>query len=330
MSHVHIGHHLVGLGQPVFVIGEVGINHNGDMRVAKRLIREAHEAGAHAVKFQMRTVETLFTQQELSAPRKMPQEWLDRALARNALPREAIGRLTQDPTNVQYRDYKCAIEFSMEEYAEIDAYCRELGILWSASPWDEESVDRLAQFNPAFVKVASASLTNDALLRRIRGIGKPVILSTGGSTLPMIRHAVEVLGSQDLVILHCTAAYPKAESDRVLEVLNLRCIETLGEEFPGVPIGFSGNDSTRLPTYAAAVLGAAMVEKHITLNRTMEGSDHASSMEMGEFAELCRWLRELSRALGDGRKRVYPEEVEAMRKLRTDWGIWGPKDLSEG
>jgi len=317
MTLIKIGNKIVGADRPVFIIAELGINHNGDVSLAKKLIDVAVKAGADAVKFQKRTVEVVFSPEELGKTREVPRWLLGAAIDRGVLPEASVKRLVgSDFTDTRNGDQKYALEFTAAEYAEIDAYCREQGILWTASPWDEASVDFLAEFEVPFYKVASASLTDDGLLRHMRSKGKPIVLSTGGSTMEQIRHAVVVLGRGELVILHCTAAYPKAVSQEALKVINLKCIHTLAEEFPDVPIGFSGNDSTRLPTYAAAVMGAVMLEKHLTLNRTLWGSDQASSMEPGDFVELCEWVRHLPFALGDGVKTVYPEEAEVMKKLR--------------
>lgn len=317
MSNVKISTTSIGADHPVFIIAELGINTNGSVDLTKKLIDVAVKAGADAVKFQKRTVDVVFSQEERDKPREIPRRLLEAAMKREVLPKESAERLLKTNfKDTRNGDQKYALEFSKREYAEIDAYCREHGILWSASPWDEASVDFLAQFEVPFYKIASASLTDDGLLRHIRSKGKTVVLSTGGSTMEQIHHAVDVLGRKDLVILHCTAAYPKAVSQEALKVINLKCIHTLMEKFPDVPIGFSGNDSTRLPTYAAAVMGAVVLEKHVTLNRTLWGSDQASSMEPGDFAELCEWVRHLPFALGDGVKVVYPEETEVMKKLR--------------
>lgn len=317
MTSVQIRNKPVGDGHPVFIIAELGINCNGSVDLAKKLIDVAVKAGADAVKFQKRTVDIVFSQEERDKPREIPRWLLEAAIKREVLPEESIERLLKtDFKNTRNGDQKYALEFSKREYAEIDAYCREHGILWSASPWDEASVDFLEQFDVPFYKVASASLTDDKLLERMRSKGKPVVLSTGGSTMEQIHHAVGVLGRKNLFILHCTAAYPKAESDRVLSVINLDCIHTLSREFPDVPIGFSGNDSGRVPAFAAVAMGAVMLEKHLTLNREMWGSDQASSIEPNDFIQLCEWTRVFHTARGDGIKTVYPEEVEVMKKLR--------------
>ncbi|TSC74954.1 MAG: N-acetylneuraminate synthase [Parcubacteria group bacterium Gr01-1014_44] len=290
---VKIGDKTVGHDQPVFVTAEIGINHNGDMAVAKKLIDLAVLAGCDAVKFQKRTVEVVYTPEELAKPRENP-----------------FG-----PTN---GDLKRGLEFGREQYEEISYYCCQKEILWFASPWDEESVDFLEEYNPPCYKIASASLTDDGLLRHIRSKGRPIILSTGMSDMAMIRHAVAVLGHVDLVLLHCTSVYPKVglDSTNNLSFVNLKVIDELGHRFPSVPIGFSSHFSGIMPVYAAVARGACMVEFHITLERSMWGSDQASSLEFQEFNDLCRMIRELKIAEGDGIKRIYPEEEAVMKKLR--------------
>ncbi len=315
--YVTIGGKAVGPGRPTFIVAEIGINHNGSVDLAKKLIDVAVKAECDAVKFQKRTVDVVFSEEERNKPREVPRWLLEAAIERGVLPEESVRRLTStDFKDTRNGDQKYALEFTREEYAAIDAYCRAKGILWSASPWDEGSVDFLAEFNVPFYKVASASLTDDELLWRIRSKGKPVVLSTGGSTMEQIRHAVDVLGREDLVVLHCTAAYPKHDFIEALSSLNLRCVDTLASEFPGIPIGFSGNDANRIPAFAAVARGAVMLEKHLTLGHEMWGSDQASSMEPVWFYELCRWVRDLPTVLGDGVKVIYPEEVDIMKKLR--------------
>ena len=242
---------------------------------------------------------------------------IDHAIARGVLPQGSVARLTtSDFKDTRNGDQKYALEFTKEEYAEIDRYCKEKGILWFASPWDEDSVDFLEEFNVPAYKIASASLTDDGLLRHIRSKERPVILSTGMSDLSMVRHAVKVLGTDGLIVLQCTGVYPKEETGRVLPMINLRALHTLQGEFPNVPIGFSGNDSGIVPTFAAVVMGAALIEKHLTLERGMWGSDQGSSVEPSAFATMCRWVREHHISLGDGQKVIFPEEIDVIKKLR--------------
>lgn len=282
---VRIGNRLVGEGQPCFIVAEIGINHNGSIEIAKKLIDAAALAGCDAVKFQKRTLDVVYTADELAKPRENP-----------------FG-----PTN---GDLKRGLEFGEKEYKKIDDYCREKNILWFASCWDEGSVDFMEAFNPPCFKIASASLTDDDLLRHHRRYGRPIIVSTGMSTVAEIDHAVEVLGSKNLIVLHCTSTYPSQ-----VEELNLSTIRVLRERY-GVPVGYSGHEVGLAPSVGAAALGACMVERHITLDRAMWGSDQAASVEWQGFWRLVKDIRALEQAMGDGVKRVYPSEVPIIRKLR--------------
>ena len=284
-NKVKIGNRWVGDGEPCFVVAEIGINHNGDVELAKRLIDAAVLAGCDAVKFQKRTIEVVYTPEELA-------------------------RLRESPFGSTNGDLKRGLEFGQEEYEIIDKYCKERNILWFASCWDEGSVDFIDQFDPPCYKIASACLTDDNLLRYTRSKGKPIILSTGMSTMDQIRHAVGILGLDDLVVLHCTSTYPSKP-----EELNLSMIRTLQKEFD-CPIGYSGHEVGLATTLAAVVLGAKVVERHITLDRAMWGSDQAASVEPHGFARLVRDIRVFERALSDGVKRVYESEVPIMKKLR--------------
>jgi N-acetylneuraminate synthase len=275
----------IGSEDPCYVVAEIGINHNGDLEIAKRLIDVAVSAGCEAVKFQKRTVDVVYTAEELKKPRENP-----------------FG-----PTN---GDLKRALEFGKQQYQEIDAYCKEKGIVWFASPWDEASVDFLEEFNVPCHKVASASLTDDNLLRCIRSTGKPVILSTGMSTMEQIDHAVAVLGRDELIILHATSTYP-ANYDE----LNLKVIPVLADRFQ-VPVGYSGHETGIASSVAAVALGASMVERHLTLDRAMWGSDQAASLEPNGITRLLRDIRLVETAFGDGKKRMYEREVPVMEKLR--------------
>lgn len=286
---VRIGHSLVGDGHPCYIIGEIGINHNGDVKIAKQLIELAEASGCNAVKFQKRTVSVVYTPEELAKPR-------------------------ENPFGATNGDLKYGLEFEAEEYKEIDAYCRELDIAWFASCWDENAVDMIDGFNPPCYKIASASLTDDNLLRHTRAKNKPVILSTGMSSLEEIDRAVEVLGKKNLVILHSTSTYPSN-----YEELNLRVIPEFRKRY-GVPVGFSGHE-TGLPSSVAAVaLGACVVERHITLERSMWGSDHAASLGPSGITRLVRDIRIVETSFGDGVKKVFEREKPIIKKLRRAGG----------
>lgn len=282
-----LGGRLVGPGQPVFVTAEIGINHNGSLDNALALIDVAVAAGADAVKFQKRTPEICTPRDQWALERDTP--W---------------GRMT-------YIEYRHRVEFGQDAYAQIDRYCRDKGISWFASPWDVPSVEFLEQFDVAAHKVASACLTDDELLRALRETGRTVVLSTGMSTPAQIRHAVEVLGSHNIVLCHATSTYPAKASE-----LNLRMIQTLFADYPNVPIGYSGHETGLQASLAAVALGACFLERHITLDRAMWGSDQAASVEPGGLARLIRDVRVVEEALGDGVKRIYEGEYAAMRKLR--------------
>jgi N-acetylneuraminate synthase len=285
MRPVKIGRDLVGDGQPCYVIAEVGINHNGEIGLAKKLISVAVAAGCNAVKFQKRTVNVVYTAEELAKPR-------------------------ESPFGTTNGDLKRGLEFDADAYREIDRYCKEVDIAWFASCWDEASVDVIAQFDVPCYKVASASLTDDNLLKYTRAQGKPIILSTGMSTLEQIDRAVEVLGKQDLVLMHTTSTYPSRYDE-----LNLKAIPALQKRY-GVPVGYSGHE-TGIPTsVAAVVLGACMVERHITMDRAMWGSDHAASLEPNGISRLMRDIRLCEMSLGDGVKKVFESEKPIIQKLR--------------
>jgi len=284
-ARVRIGDWWVGEGEPCFITAEIGINHSGDVNIAQKLVSAAAVAGCQAVKFQKRTIEVVYSAEELARPR-------------------------ESPFGTTNGDLKRGLEFGYEQYRAIDGFCRQQGILWFASCWDEASVDFIEQFDPPCYKIASASLTDDNLLRHHRRYGRPIILSTGMSTVEQIDHAVEVLGTENLLILHCTSTYPSQPDE-----LNLRVIPMLKERY-GIPIGYSGHEVGLQTTYAAVVLGACLVERHITLDRAMWGSDQAASVEPQGFMRLVRDIRVIERALGDGVKRVYDSEVSVMNKLR--------------
>jgi N-acetylneuraminate synthase len=309
---VRIGGVEVGEGQPVFIIAEIGINHNGDITIAKKLIDAAVEAGCNAVKFQKRTVSVVYTEAELAKPREVPAHIVSGAINRKVLSPEAVKRLVDSNlTNTTNGDLKWALELTADEYKEIDRYCREKGVMWFASPWDEASVDFLEQFNPPCYKIASASLTDTNLLKHIRSKGKPVILSTGLSTMEQIGKAVQILGEKDLVLLSCVSTYPSENKD-----INLEVIRTLQNKFPTLVIGYSGHERGVQISVAAAVMGAKVIERHITLDRTMWGSDQAASLEPKGMELVVRDVRAFEEAKGDGVKRVLDAELPIIEKLR--------------
>lgn len=284
---IKVGDRLIGDRHPVFVIGEIGINHNGNVDIAKRIIAGAKHAGCDAVKFQKRTPEICTPKDQWNIERDTP--W---------------GRMT-------YIDYRHKVEFGKNEYAEIDQYCKEVGMMWFASCWDEEAVDFIEQFNPQLYKTASASLTDFSLLEKHKKLNKPVMISTGMSTMEQIEKTVSFMDQNNLLIAHATSAYPCKN-----EELNLKMIETLKIKYPEIPIGYSGHEVGLAPTWAAVALGACFVERHITLDRAMWGTDQAASVEVGGMERLVGNIRDIERALGDGIKKVYDSELGQIKKLR--------------
>ncbi|MEO8093925.1 MAG: N-acetylneuraminate synthase family protein [Pseudolysinimonas sp.] len=282
-----IGSNSIGSAQPVYVIAEIGLNHNGDVEIAKQLIDVAAMAGCQAVKFQKRTPEISTPEHMKSTPRDTP--W---------------GTMT-------YLDYRYRVEFDREQYVEIGDYATLRGLDWFASPWDVPSVAFLEDLNVVAHKVASASVTDIELLEALAATGKPIILSTGMSTIEQIDRAVDILGTDNLIVLHATSTYPLPP-----EEANLRMITTLAGRYSGVPIGYSGHERGLQISLAAVALGATVVERHITLDRTMWGSDHAASLEPGGLEHLVRDIRIISEALGDGVKQIFPGELAPLAKLR--------------
>lgn len=313
---VTIGNHKVGPGHPTFIIAEIGINHNGSVAIAKQLIDLAAQVGCQAVKFQKRTVPVVYSAEELAKPRTFDRSFIGHAMERSAaygydvLSPEALERLKRDPDATTNGDLKYALEFNLPEYRDIAAYCAQKGVLWSVSPWDVASVEDMAEFDLPFFKIASASLTDRALLEAVRDTGKPVILSTGGSTMEQVHKAVDILGNRT-VLLHCVSTYPAKDED-----LNLLGASTLQDEFPHLPVGYSGHENGSTLAVCAVALGACVVERHITIDRTMPGSDQSASLEPHRLGLMVGNIRRLAIALGDGEKRVIPAEVEVMKKLR--------------
>lgn len=303
----------MGLEHPTFVIGEIGLNHNGYINAAKKLIDIAVVAGCQAVKFQKRTIPLAFSESDLKKPREAPTEILVNAIRRGVLPPENVTRLTTSNfQNATYGDAKWALELTEGEYREIDSYCKTKGILWTASVWDEASVDFLEKFNPPVYKIPSPSLTDDNLLRRVHGTGRPVILSTGMSTVEEVDHAVAILGIKDLVLMHCVSTYPCE-----LEDINLKVIEFLAKRY-NVPIGYSGHEKGVYPSVHALAHGACIIERHITLDRTIWGGDQAASLEPKGLTLLVKAIKVYEKSRGDGVKRVLESELAKMKTLRRN------------
>ena len=284
---VSIGNRKIGDGYPAYIIGEIGINHNGDIDVAKKLMEVAKNAGADAVKFQKRTPEL-------------------------CVPEHQRGQMRDTPWGyITYLDYRYKVEFDEEDYAEIDRFAKEIGIDWFASSWDIPSLEFIERFNPPAHKLPSALLTDLELLRAYRATGKPLIVSTGMSTLNEIKAALEIIGEDNLILCHTTSSYPCPP-----EELNLRMIQTLRDMTSICPIGYSGHEVGLVPSAVAVAMGACLVERHITLDRAMWGSDQSASVEPQGLASLVKYIRVTERSLGDGVKRVYDSELSSLSKLR--------------
>lgn len=282
---VKIGKKIIGSNEPCFIIAEIGINHNGSIEIAKKMIDVAKTMGCDAVKFQKRTIDVVYKKEELD------------------IPRESIFGNTN-------RQLKEGLEFDYEAYCVIDKYCKERDILWFASCWDEASVDFIEQFNVPCYKIASASLTDDNLLKHIKSKGKPILLSTGMSSLSQIDHAVNILGEDNLVLFHTTSTYPTD-----LNEINLNVIKEFKERY-SCPIGYSGHERGVMPSVLAVAYGATSVERHITLDRTMFGSDQVASLEPQGLYRLVRDIRQVPMVSGDGVKKVYNSELPIIKKLR--------------
>jgi len=283
---ITLGDRLVGDGHPVYVVAEIGINHNGDLEHAKRLIDAAMLAGVDAVKFQKRTPELCVPPEQRDKMRETPWGY------------------------ISYMDYRYKVEFGEAEYEAIDQYCGERNLQWFVSVWDEPSIDFMEPYDPVCYKVPSASLTDHELLRKVKATGRPMLISTGMSTMEQIDAAVEVIGTENLLINHATSTYPCEP-----EELNLHAINTLRDKFP-VPIGYSGHEVGLIPSVVAVGLGACSIERHITLDRANWGSDQAASVEPGGIQRLVKYIRVTEQALGDGVKRVYESELASLEKLR--------------
>jgi N-acetylneuraminate synthase len=283
---LRIGNHMIGDGHPTYIVGEIGINHNGDIEVAKQLIDLAKWAGANAVKFQKRTPEL-------------------------AVPADQKDKMRETPWGyISYLDYRHRVEFGEEQYREIEAHSKQKGLDWFVSVWDEGSVDFMEAFDTPCYKVPSASLTDHGLLKHLKKTGRPLVLSTGMSTMEQIKAAVAIVGTDNLMLTHTTSTYPCEP-----EELNLRMISTLRQAFT-VPVGYSGHEVGLVISAVAVAMGACLVERHITLDRAMWGSDQAASVEPGGLQRLVKYIRVTEQALGDGKKRVYESEKLSLQKLR--------------
>ena len=284
---IKLGNRMVGDGHPAYIIAEIGINHNGDIEIAKQIIEAAVHAGVDTVKFQKRTPEVATPPEQQKQMRETP--W---------------GYIT-------YLEYRRKVEFTAEQYHEIDDFCKERNVPWMVSVWDEPAVDFMENFDTPAYKIPSASLTDHKLLKHVRKTGKPMIISTGMSTMEQIRKAVKIIGEENLVVMHCTSTYPCEP-----EELNLKMIETLRSEFPNNPIGYSGHEVGLVPSAIAVALGTCAVERHMTLDRAMWGSDQAASVEPGGFERLVKYIRVAEASVGDGVKKVYDSEKASIKKLR--------------
>ena len=283
---IKIGERVIGNGYPIYIVGEIGINHNGELEVAKSLMLAAKKAGIDAVKFQKRTPEICVPPEQQSQMRDTPWGY------------------------ISYLDYRYKVEFDEADYTEIDRYAKELDLDWFASSWDIPSLEFMEKFNPPVHKIPSALLTARAWLLAPRDTGNPLLASTGMSTMEQIKEAMEILGEDNIVLCHTTSSYPCPP-----EELNLRMIQTLCDTF-NCPIGYSGHEVGLVPTVIASALGACLVERHITLDRAMWGSDQSASVEPQGISTLVKYIRVTEKSLGDGVKKVYDSEKSSLKKLR--------------
>ncbi len=283
---LRIGNRVVDYNLDPLIIAEIGINHNGDVEVAKQLIDGAVAVNCDAVKFQKRTVDVVYTPEELARPR-------------------------ESPFGTTNRDLKRALEFGWEQYDEIDRYCKAKGIMWFASPWDEGSVDFLERYNPPCYKIASACNLDRDLMAYIKSKGRPIIVSTGMTDNASIGRIVRFLGEENLVILHCTATYPAKDLE-----LHLANIPRLIKKYPRAFIGYSGHEVGVYSSLIAATLGACVIERHVTLDRAMWGTDQAASLEPLGLRRLTHELKSLHARLGESTKRILESEKPVEAKLR--------------
>lgn len=283
---MQINNKKIGYDFPCYIIGEIGINHNGYLNNALELIEEAKSAGFDAVKFQKRMVKKVYSSEELN------------------MPRDSVFGKTNG-------DLKRGLEFGQKEYERINQKCKEINIDWFASCWDEESVDFIEKFDPPCHKIASPLLVNFPLFKKVAKINKPIILSTGMSNIFEINKAVKICKRNLLIIMQCTSSYPCDIAE-----INLRCIKDFQRRYDGVIIGYSGHENGILPTIAAVAMGASVIERHITLDKNQWGSDQKISLNPREFSQMIKDVRDIEQCLGDGYKKVYQSELPTKRKLR--------------
>jgi len=302
LTTLQLGSRVVGTGRPAYIIAELGINHQGQVEIAKQLIQAAAQAGANAVKFQKRSIKRILTQEGLDMPYEN---------------RNSFGKT--------YGEHKRALELSESDYQLLQQFAREHQVDFIASGWDEESIDFLDDLGVPFFKMASADLTNLPLLEHTAKKGKPMVLSTGMSDMAMVETAVKTIQpiNSKLAILQCTSTYPSA-----FEEINLSVLHTFQQAFPKTIIGYSGHELGIAISAAAVALGACIIERHFTLDRTMKGGDHAASLEPGGFAKLVRDIRHMEQATGTGIKQVQPSEAAVFKKLAKS--IVSAVDLPQG
>ncbi len=289
MSEMKIRNQKIGTGHPVYIIAEIGINHNGSIEEAFKLIDLAKETGCDAVKFQKRTPEIAVPKSQWDEPKQTP--W---------------GRMN-------YIDYKKRMEFDINQYKEIDLYCKKNNITWFASCWDEVAVEEMASINIECFKVASATLTDQVTINKMLSYEIPIIMSTGMSTINQINQTMEIIGKKTIGLLHTTSSYPCPVNE-----LNLKMIETLKKDYSNHIIGYSGHESGLVTTSVAVAFGAKIIERHITLDRASWGSDHAASLAPNGLRSLVGHIRSVEQAIGDGIKVVYDSEIPIQKKLRRN------------
>lgn len=287
-SKVKVGKQYIGKGEKVFIIAEVGINHNGDLEIAKKLIDAAKDAGADAVKFQKRTTNEILTKEGLEKPYTSPHAFA-----------------------ATYGEHRNKLEFGEKEYKELKKYCSDKGILFFASVWDPVSADFMEKLGTDAYKIPSADLINIPLLQYVARKGKPVLLSTGMNTMEEIEAAVRtVLHENSKVILfHCLSLYPSPE-----DKIQVAFMDTIRDKFAPLPVGYSGHEIDLLPTLIAVSKGAVVVERHLTLDKKMKGSDHSGSLEPHQFTELVSSIRRIEKILGDSKERILPAELKPLRE----------------